>query len=136
MSWACGGRCPCTEAGRSLFARYGMAVHLHIDRASRQGQGKGRPSGRPRPRVIASGLLDRDLLLALLGVRRFRQRDREDAVLELSIDLVRIDAVRHAEGTLEGAVAALGEVVILLLLFFFVLFLALDRQRAIREFDV
>src|SRR6516164_7609403 len=25
MSWACGGRCACTEAGRSLLEPYGMA---------------------------------------------------------------------------------------------------------------
>src|SRR6516164_2920270 len=28
MSWACGGRCACTEGGRSLLERYGMAHHL------------------------------------------------------------------------------------------------------------
>ncbi|MEY2603091.1 MAG: hypothetical protein QOH31_865, partial [Verrucomicrobiota bacterium] len=54
----------------------------------------------------------------------------------MRLDLVGINAVRLAERTLEGAVAAFGEMKVLLLFLPFVLFLTLDGQRAIREFDV
>src|SRR5260370_2102902 len=54
----------------------------------------------------------------------------------MSLDLVGINAVRNTERTLEGAIAALREVVVLLLFLPFVLFLAFDRQRAIGKFDV
>src|ERR1700719_5162894 len=54
----------------------------------------------------------------------------------MRLDLVGINAVRHAERTLEGAVAAFGEMIVLLLFLPFVLFLTFDGQRAIREFDV
>src|SRR6202521_377541 len=90
------------------------------------------PSTPPGP----SRLLDGDLLLALLCFWPLRQRDREYAVLEMRLDLVGINAVRHAERTLEGAIAAFGEMIVLLLFLPFVLFLTFDGQRAIREFDV
>src|SRR4029453_19503781 len=54
MSWACGGRCACTEAGRSLLERYGMAAHLgrrpnpfgasHLKKRPPTFEGEGRPS--------------------------------------------------------------------------------------------
>src|ERR1700751_4951296 len=56
-----------------------------------------------------SGLFDRDLLFARLCLRRLWQRDGEHAVLETCLDLVRVDAVRDSERTLERAIAALGE---------------------------
>ena len=43
-----------------------------------------------------SGLFDRDLLLALLCLHSLRQRDREHAILEIRLDLVGIDAIRHS----------------------------------------
>src|SRR6476661_6089213 len=78
---------------------------------------------RERAGQVRSGLLDGDLLLALLRFRRLRQGDRKHAVLKAGFDLVTIDAVRHAERTLERAIAAFGEVIILLLLFLFLPFL-------------
>src|SRR5215831_10651489 len=87
-------------------------------------------------RATASGLPDRDSLLVLLRLRRLRQRDREHAVLEVRLDPVGINAGRHRERTLERAIAALGEVKVLLLLLPFAPLLALDRQRAVGEFDV
>src|ERR1700737_5339152 len=54
----------------------------------------------------------------------------------MRLDLIGINAVRHAEGTLEGAVAGFGEMKALLLFLPFVLFLTFDGQRAIREFDI
>src|ERR1700736_389689 len=78
------------------------------------------------PSAPASRLLDGDLLLALLCFWPLRQRDREYAVLEMRLDLVGINAVRHAERTLEGGVAAFGEMVVLLLFLPFVLFLTFD----------
>src|SRR6202022_149757 len=83
-----------------------------------------------------SRLLDGDLLLALLCFWPLRQRDREYAVLEMRLELVGINAGRHAERTLEGAIAAFGEMIVLLFFLPFVLFLTFDGQRAIREFDI
>jgi hypothetical protein len=64
-----------------------------------------------RQRHQASRLIDGDLLLALPCFWPLRQRDREYAVLEMRLDLVGINAVRHAERTLEGAIAAFGEMI-------------------------
>src|SRR5215471_19343875 len=83
-----------------------------------------------------SGLFDRDLLFAPLRLLRLRQRDGEHAILEICLDLVGVDAVRDSERTLERAIAALGEVIILLLLLFVPLLAPLDRPRAVRELDV
>ena len=104
----------CSQAGANL-------VH-EIER-----QAGGRPYyERPRrQRHKSSGLLDIDFLLALLRLWRLRQRDREHAVLEVSLDLLGINAVRHAERTLERAIAAFGEVIVLLLFLLLVLFLSL-----------
>ena len=58
------------------------------------------PQGWPGPRgqrQRASRLIDGDLLLALLCFWPLRQRDREYAVLEMRLDIVGINAVRHAE---------------------------------------
>jgi hypothetical protein len=66
------------------------------------------PSTPPGP----SRLLDGDLLLALLCFWPLRQRDREYAVLEMRLDLVGINAVRHAERTLEGAIATTYPVIL------------------------
>lgn len=49
------------------------------------------------PSAPASRLIDGDLLLALLCFWPLRQRDREYAVLEMRLDLVGINAVRHPE---------------------------------------
>src|SRR5262249_62242777 len=87
-------------------------------------------------RGTASALPNRDSLLALLRSRRLWQRDREHAVLEVRRDPVGVNSGRHRKRTLERAIAALGEVEVLLLLLFFALLLALDRQRAVGEFDV
>src|SRR6516165_5479052 len=83
-----------------------------------------------------SGLFDCDLLFARLCLLRLRQRDGEHAILEICLDFVGVDAVRNSERSLERAIAALGEVIILLLLLLFVPLLALDRQRAVGELDV
>src|SRR6516225_1930695 len=83
-----------------------------------------------------SGLLDRDLLLAFLRLRRLRQRDGEHAVLEICLDLVGIDAVRHAERALERAIATFGKIIVLLLLFLVVALLARDGQGAVGKLDV
>src|SRR6516162_1614523 len=152
MSWACGGRWACTEGGRSLLERYGMAVtsaaHLvqglpvicqktaaDISKAAQRCIAKSAASNFADS-LDHSGLFDRDLLFALLCLLRLRHRDGEHAILEICLDLVGVDAVRHPERTLERAVAALGEVVILLLLLLFIPLLALDRQRAVGELDV
>jgi hypothetical protein len=58
------------------------------------------PQDWPGPRgqrQRASRLIDGDLLLALLCFWPLRQRDREYAVLEMRLDLVGINAVRHPE---------------------------------------
>src|SRR6516164_7944845 len=71
MSWACGGRCACTEAGRSSFEAYGIAFTFcgpqNIAGAVKQGP----PAFRKRP----SGLLTMTGLLHpqpnRLGVQAF-----------------------------------------------------------------
>jgi hypothetical protein len=51
------------------------------------------------PQVCAkarqSGCLDGDLLFCLLRFRGFRQHHGEDALFEVSLDLIGIDAGRH-----------------------------------------
>src|SRR6516225_8691660 len=153
MSWACGGRCACTEAGRSLLERYRIAV-TSPRRPERRGLTRLQKSGR---RLLSGGLglrckvgrcrlcrfdldksgrSDRDLLFALLCLRGLRQRDGKHAVLEICLDFVGVDAVRNSERSLERTITALGEVIILFLFLLFVPLLALDRQRAVGEFDV
>ena len=51
--------------------------------------------------------LDGDFLLVLLRRRALGQSHREDAVHELRLDLVGIDAIRHGKRTLEGSIASL-----------------------------
>src|SRR5271165_4954225 len=93
MSWACGGRCPCKPEGRRLFDT-ARAFPSHLSRGDlrvMKGQGL-HASGcalaiaLPADKEPRSRLLDRDLLLALLGFRRLRQRHRERAILELSLN--------------------------------------------------
>src|SRR6516225_3602865 len=154
MSWACGGRCACTEGGRSLLepvwhgvtsptraecktpCSFAKKAAADISQAAEGYVAKLADAGFADFEPGNSGLFDRDLLFALLCLLRLRQRDGEHAILEICLDLVGVDAVRHPERTLERAIAALGEVIILLLLLLFVPLLALDRQRAVGELDV
>src|SRR6516164_4051449 len=134
------GPAPRLEGRRLLDTAWSFLLH---DRAARFEPRKkkgcpvsGSPSHDARREGLRSRLLDRDLLLALLGLRRFRQCYREHAILELRVNLVGIDPVGHGERALEGAVVALGKVVILLLLFLFFFLLAFDGQRAIGDLYV
>jgi len=62
------------------------------------------------------GLVDFDLLrLVLLGLRDF---NREKTVLELRLDLVRVDVDRQAEGAYELPIGHLPPVEVFLLAFF------------------
>src|SRR5208283_407335 len=68
-------------------------------------------------------------------LRLLRHGDREDAIAEFRLDLVAVRTLRHAEGTLEGAVSPLGEIVPLALLFLLFLLLTLDCQHVVRELE-
>src|SRR5215207_10193633 len=64
---------------------------------------------------------------------RFRQRDREHAVLKPGLNLLRLDRIRNPEAALEGAVRALDKVVVLLLVRTLGLLLPPDREHVIVE---
>src|SRR3990172_6335779 len=81
----------------------------------------------------SSRLLDRDLLLFSLGFRRLGQCHSEYAVLEACLDLVGIHAVGKLEGALEGAKAALRQIIVLFPLLLLFPLLALDGQEAVGE---
>src|SRR6516164_5557612 len=56
MSWACGGRCACTEAGRSLLEPYGMASPRQPDPSAglpSDLEKSGPPTARRRPRTAS-----------------------------------------------------------------------------------
>src|SRR3972149_5603807 len=93
-------------------------------------------TGLPRRRCACSGFLDRDLLFLLLRLRGLWKRHGEHAVLEACHDLIGVHAAWNLEGAMEGAVAALREVVVLLRLFPLLLLLAFDGEEAVGEFHV
>src|SRR4030067_422308 len=78
-------------------------------------------------------LLDRDLLLFSLGFRRLGQCQSEYAVLGACLDFVCIHAVGKLEGALEGAEAALRQIIVLFPLLLLFPLLALDGQEAVGE---
>src|SRR6516162_8176347 len=150
MSWVCGGTCACTEGGRSLWERYGMAV-TSAARSGRQSSKKGRPTSRGRPRAASQSrqmptLQDSIPTLQAFLITIFFSLVCACSVvgsvtvstpfLKFASILSASTPVRNSERSLERAIAALGEVIILLLLLLFVPLLALDRQRAVGELDV
>ncbi len=81
---------------------------------------------------------DIDALSAGLGFRRLRQDDCQEPILEVGGDPLPIHGLRQSEGTLEPAIAALGEVILLLLLLTGFLGLAAQGQDVLlqRQLDI
>jgi hypothetical protein len=72
----------------------------------------------------------------LLLLRRARQGHAQDALVEPRLDLLRVRREGQAEGAVEAAVAALGEVHAALLLRAFLLLLAADGEQVALELEV
>src|SRR5690606_10000548 len=86
------------------------------------------PGRRPGIGLAArSGGSDRDLP-RLLRLGRLRQGDRQQSLPEARLDLLDIDPVGKREAALEGAVAALAQIIVLLLLLALFPLLAPDGQ--------
>src|SRR6516225_4357873 len=77
-----------------------------------------------------------DLLGWLLGLRLFRQRHLQHAVLERSLDLLRFDGLRQAHRADERAETSLPEVKALLFLDLVLFLLPLDRQHAVGDVNL
>ena len=65
--------------------------------------------------------VDADYLLVLQGVRLFRKRNRQHAILERRADLFAINAFRNPKQSLESTRLTLGNMIILRLLFLLLL---------------
>ena len=79
-------------------------------------------------RASSSSRFDLDLVTLALEFRRFGQRNLEDALVELGVDLRSVGPFGHAYRALERTVAPLGELVMLLLLITLRAFFAADGQ--------
>ena len=81
---------------------------LVIGRMKCPATGPGIPRMNAKARL---GVLDLDLLLPFLRLGLLRQSHRQNAVLELRLDLLCIDPVGHAEGALERTVMVSGKII-------------------------
>src|SRR5947207_9329295 len=71
-----------------------------------------------------------------LRQRRFRNADRQDAILKLTLDLFLIDSLRQLEGTYKSTVGPLDDLVAVILAFLaLALLLPADRQDPIVSHD-
>ncbi len=82
-----------------------------------------------RRHFYTSACADNEFFLSLWSARLFGERNRQDAILELRLDLVSLDSVRKLEGSLKSTELPLGDVVMLFLLFFVLFAFTSDGQR-------